>query len=206
MAGGGPVNSTVRLLLIHMRKIADISLTFLFLLAPPSVLACDCKKTPDASAALKEAHAVFSGRFIAAEYRPDIFNGFRRTMKVREGTKTEYEVLVLKFEIERMWKGSPDKELILITETTRDATGGEWHSDCEYEFREGERYLVYAYHLEGGLETNTCTRTKPLAQAEEDLKVLAKLDELSVDFLMPWTKSNKSLDASRNSVFLKMLL
>lgn len=48
---------------------------------------------------------------------------------------------------------------------------------CGYPFRVGERYLVYAsngYEGEPELWTNICTRTKSLANAANDVKVLGK--------------------------------
>ena len=44
-------------------------------------------------------------------------------------------------------------------------------SDCGYPFEVGMGYVVYAYkNAEGRLQTNSCTRTRPLAGAAEDLK------------------------------------
>jgi hypothetical protein len=43
--------------------------------------------------------------------------------------------------------------------------------DCGYPFQPGEDYVVYAYkNAEGRLETNICSRTRPLAQAADDLR------------------------------------
>ena len=44
-------------------------------------------------------------------------------------------------------------------------------SDCGYRFKTGEDYVVYAFkNADGRLETGSCSRTRPLAQAAEDLK------------------------------------
>ncbi len=42
--------------------------------------------------------------------------------------------------------------------------------DCGYSFHVGMDYLVYAYKTAGGLETGICSRTRPLAQAAQDLE------------------------------------
>jgi hypothetical protein len=158
-----------------MKRHVTILLALLFIfVATSSALGCSCEKTSSVSKALKQADAVFSAKFVGAEYRKGIVDGLRRIMEGREGKKTEYEVLVLKFEIEHWWKGTPVNEVILITETTRDADGGKTSSNCEYAFEEGEDYLVYADNGESGLETSICTRTKRLKEAEQDLKVLRK--------------------------------
>jgi hypothetical protein len=46
--------------------------------------------------------------------------------------------------------------------------------ECEFEFRKGETYLVYAFEEEqsGRLDTNRCTRTVRLSAAGEDLAYL----------------------------------
>jgi hypothetical protein len=46
--------------------------------------------------------------------------------------------------------------------------------ECEFEFRKGETYLVYAFEEEqsGRLDTNRCTRTARLSDAGEDLAYL----------------------------------
>ena len=180
-----------------MSTLYKIVLTVWFLAASPSAFACVCEKLPKTSVAFKGANAVFSARFIGYEYRKGIVDGLRRMMDERKGKKTEYEVLVAKFEVEHWWKGSADKETILITETTRDADGHTTHSDCEYRFSDGERYLVYAYRGESGLETSVCTRTKPLTDAQEDLKVLEKIGRRKHHpRVLLITKPNKSLDRS----------
>jgi hypothetical protein len=45
---------------------------------------------------------------------------------------------------------------------------------CAYGFHEGERYLVYAYDTgDGGFSTTYCTRTAKLADARDDLALIA---------------------------------
>jgi hypothetical protein len=49
-------------------------------------------------------------------------------------------------------------------------------SSCSFQFREGERYLVYARRsTDGSLGTSSCSRTKLLADADEDLAFLTSL-------------------------------
>jgi hypothetical protein len=46
-------------------------------------------------------------------------------------------------------------------------------SSCGYPFKQGERYLVYAHRTkDGNLEVGSCSRTRPLADATEDLQFL----------------------------------
>ncbi len=69
---------------------------------------------------------------------------------------------------------SEEGEVILVTNLTRDPDGTEHILDCEYPFKVGERYLVYAYGDENELGTSTCTRTRKLKKAKEDLKALGE--------------------------------
>jgi hypothetical protein len=70
------------------------------------------------------------------------------------------------FKVEKIWKGPVAKRLSTRYEL----------SDCTYLFVVGKKYLVYAYGKEI-LETNTCTRTKELDKASDDLKELGKGEE-----------------------------
>jgi hypothetical protein len=57
------------------------------------------------------------------------------------------------------------KEIEIVT-----GLGG---GDCGYPFQAGSDYFVYAYkNAEGQLETGICSRTRPLAEAAEDLQYL----------------------------------
>jgi hypothetical protein len=48
--------------------------------------------------------------------------------------------------------------------------------DCGYQFQVGTEYVVYAYKNSAGrLETGICTRTRPLAEAAEDVKYIHEM-------------------------------
>jgi hypothetical protein len=69
------------------------------------------------------------------------------------------------FAVERSWKGVNEPELTIYTPAQSTA--------CGYQFEEGQDYLVYAYSQGGErLGTDTCTRTRKLAEAKEDLTEL----------------------------------
>jgi len=58
---------------------------------------------------------------------------------------------------------------------------GSGGSECGYDFRQGEHYLVYAYpHPQSGkLYTGICQRTRPISEAGDDLDYLSKKDDPS---------------------------
>jgi hypothetical protein len=66
-----------------------------------------------------------TGGVVAAEYRKGIVNEFRRLEEEIFGKKVNYETLVLKFQVERWWKGKPVGEVILVTNQPRDPDGTE---------------------------------------------------------------------------------
>lgn len=68
------------------------------------------------------------------------------------------------FEVYAVWKG-PAYSTITITTARSGAS-------CGYTFEEGQEYLVYAHGSTDSLMVSSCSRTMPLAAAEEDLRVL----------------------------------
>jgi len=173
-------------------------LSLLSLLAiTPSVSGCVCEKEPTVTEAFKQADAIFSAKFVGAAYSTN-FGDLLELMKLSpesaeppnaEAMKelklgNEVSVLALRFEVTYWWKGDPINEVVLTAERKIGPDGKEIIPDCEYPFKLGENYLVYAYEGKHGLETSVCTKTKMLSvctktktlkQAEEDLKALRKI-------------------------------
>ena len=119
-------------------------------------LACTCELpragiTPKqaASQARNKSKAVFSGEVLEIIQNPQVF------------------YVEVRFKVENSWKEVRTNELIIRT--------GRGGGDCGYNFEVGQRYLVYAYGSnENRLETNICQRTRRLADAGEDLRLLGK--------------------------------
>lgn len=114
-----------------------------------SALACSCAEIPGVWESVEEATAVFAGRVEALE-------GWE--------TEDDYGVHVT-FAVSRVWKGPASAELVA---NTRSLGAG----DCGAPLRLGQEYLVYAY--DETLDIWLCTRTLPLANAEEDLATLGE--------------------------------
>ena len=116
--------------------------------------ACVCKgeKLSDKEAVAR-AHAysfaVFSGEVIEVVRRGKILP------------------VVVRFRVEESWKDSGEPEAVVLT--------GASGADCGLDFRVGEKYLVYASSSDGtSLWAQSCTRTRTLAGAGKDLKLLGK--------------------------------
>jgi len=125
---------------------------------PSSASACQCNRRAPPCEEFPRASAVFIGRVIdSAE---------RKTETDSDGNGRTYDVGIIRFEVEEVFKGI-ESRIVEIHSGTNGA-------DCGYWFIRGERYLVYAYgDNPGNLETNVCTRTQPINdKSAEDLRYL----------------------------------
>lgn len=91
-----------------------------------------------------------------------------KTVTVDEGSYKR-QVRLLSFAVTETFRG----EQVAQAEVATGLGGG----DCGYNFRAGESYLVYAsrHEKDGRLYTGICARTKPLAEAGEDLAYIRAL-------------------------------
>jgi hypothetical protein len=128
-----------------------VALASLVLVIPNtnSAFACSCIPPRTPTESLYESATVFAGEVVDISENEDV------------GEQYGYKV---KFDFERSWKGDSVETLTVLT-----GYGG---GDCGYGFEIGEKYLVYAYSSKGSLNANICSRTTPLANAQEDLDAL----------------------------------
>src|SRR5262245_5188817 len=115
-----------------------------------AALACSCAPQPEPQQALAGAGAVFTGTVVAVDT-----------------TQTNRQV---RLRVEGSWKGA--RKEINCEEVTISTGLGD--ADCGFDFQVGTSYLVYADKAQGKLTTNICNRTKPTAQASEDLAALGE--------------------------------
>jgi hypothetical protein len=132
----------------------------LIFIAPTSAYACTCAPPPSPHEAVEGAEAVFIGKVIQisewskpTEDSEDV-SGFKRLTK---------EVL---FEVGLSWKGASEEDIVIYSALNE--------SSCGTRFKEGRRYLVYAYEYEGELHTNKCFRTTRFPEAIIDIVLLEK--------------------------------
>lgn len=152
------------------------SLSLFTVIRTPLAFACSCAMPGTPSEELKESTAVFSGMVINID---------------RDLTGYEYKV---RFDVEKIWKGISDKTVVVST-----GMGG---GDCGYEFKEGERYFVYAYG-ENSLGVGICSRTKLLSAAGDDLSALG---EGKTPFSQPGTSSGGQFDFLNNLIFITIFV
>src|SRR5688572_9144286 len=109
-------------------------------LFPKSADACKCAPKGPPCEAIGQADAVFVGRVLSIDSRPDTYEHLVR-LSVTEG-----------------FRGF---QLSQVTVTT-----GLDQASCGYRFQVGESYVVYARRSpQGQLSTSTCSRTAPIAKA-----------------------------------------
>jgi MYXO-CTERM domain-containing protein len=132
----------LRLAPIVSARILPVLAALLMLLASPDrARACSCPEVAPADA-LAAAAAVFKGRVIGA-YRTTAASG-----GPREGRGDE-DVLIVRFAVERAWKGIETQEATVATLACDTACGFE-------DMTLGETRLVIAWAHAGGLAMNRC--------------------------------------------------
>lgn len=126
------------------RVVAGLLLVTLMLGTASGVWACSCVPPGDPMAEMEQATAVFAGRVYSME---------------RSGGS-----VWVHFELSQVWKGPYQS---ILTVRTNDSSAA-----CGFEFAQDQNYMVYASGETNDLQVSLCSRTRPLALAEEDLKVL----------------------------------
>jgi hypothetical protein len=117
------------------------------------VYACFCGPGAPCEDAGKAA-AVFVGTVVAID---------KRKVDSRDDPYS-FEVRI---SVEQAFRGIVESEVVLLS----------GQSSCDINFKQGQQYVVYARKssIANRLTTNQCTRTRPLAEASEDLVYLRNL-------------------------------
>jgi len=122
---------------------------------------CDCSPSGYPIQEMNESAAVFIGRVSAIRYVDSTL--------LKEEIISSSDRIIVSFDVEKIWKG--EKKPTLNVET------GVTTKTCGYPFKVGESYLVYTFYQLGGSDSTTlltslCSRTRPLADATEDIEEL----------------------------------
>ena len=105
---------------------------------------------------MAEADAVFTGRVVALHIPgPSFRNG--------EWVISSGDLVTVEFKVNRVWKGPRQETLTVETERLG--------MSCGFEFKEGRKYIVYAWD---GSRTGLCTRTAPTWMALVDFAALGE--------------------------------
>ncbi len=153
-----------------MKKITLIVSVFVLLFLSGDVLGCVCffMENPTAESIklerqkdFSEATAVFSGEVVK-------LNDFEAELKV-----------------DKIWKGDSADYVTMLTGTTDNGNGTYSSSSCDYTYKLGEKYLIYAYGKSKKLKTHSCSRSRLMVNSVEEI--------LGLEEIIPHKKMNKLL-------------
>lgn len=137
--------------MLNLRALFAFGLMLTALAVGSPALACKCAPHSVAQA-LSQADAVFEGRVVTIE---DVNAGGEPAQVKKRVTLS----------IVRVWKDLEDVETVTVTTHAESAA-------CGYHFELEKSYLVYANRTDQVLSVHSCTRTRPMADASEDLSQL----------------------------------
>lgn len=141
-----------------MLVVAMASALLALLMFPKPAHACTCASSGSPREAMADADAVFFGKVAAIQTpSPRLKNG--------EWVISSADPVTVEFDVIKVWKGSLRKIMTIETERSE--------ISCGFEFKEGRRYVVYAYDGYTGL----CTRTAPAWLAIHDFAALGSGQE-----------------------------
>jgi len=124
------------------------------------VNACSCRVSNPPCGGIEKSSIVFLAEVISVSIHNE-----ERTAKNKEfipfiGKKAQVKVL-------ESFNNMTAKELVVET-----GLGG---GDCGFNFKEGEKYLIYAHEYKGRILTSICSRTQLLTTAQEEVEILREL-------------------------------
>jgi hypothetical protein len=111
-----------------------------------------------------EAYAAASVVFVGQVIKTGIKTAPGRVPANAMSTTFTSSSLAARFRIEEAFLGLKGSEI--------EVSGG--GTTCDYEFKEGERYVVFAYRDSGIVHTTICSGTAPLTESKEALDYLRK--------------------------------
>jgi hypothetical protein len=138
------------------------------------------------------------------EIKAERLKAFNRASAVFSGKVIELEENKVKFRVEKIWKGEPVDEITMVIQD-KDEKGKYVMSSCDYRYKFGEKYLVYAYGSPDELITYVCTRTALLKNADQEMRGLDEIRQPEIrnteeGAIAVTPKSNNSFNPTRDSV------
>ena len=118
--------------------------------------ACSCVPPGPPSEALAESAVVFAGKVTSVREFED----------PNATTFSSTDPTTVEFKVDAVWKG-PSYETMSLATARSDAS-------CGFTFIEGEEYVVYS---RDGATVSLCSRTRPVAYAQEDFDELGEGDK-----------------------------
>lgn len=123
-----------------------LCIVMVFNISPLKAFACDCYIPQDALEGLEASDAVFTGRVI--DIKKTTING------------SAHDAVYMA--VDEIWKGIKESHIVVYTS---------W-SSCQFEFTDGEQYLLYSYQHGDKHFVMNCGRSTTIANGAEDIKLL----------------------------------
>jgi hypothetical protein len=155
-----------------MRKIVAAPLIiFILWLTPDAALGCGCNRV--------------EGTLSPARARALLIEDYNKAFAIFSGEVVALDTFKAKIKVDKVWKGELGDEVTMST-GAEDLGGGRYvTTSCDYSFKAGEKYLIFAYgDRPEEMRTHVCTRTGRLAHSEQQVQ---ELDEV-----WPHTKRNQA--------------
>jgi hypothetical protein len=103
------------------------------------------------------------------EVKSDRRQSFDKAAAVFLGKVVSLNAYVVRFRLGKRWKGNPEEEVVLSRNPAGTFPDGSPISgECDYAFRLGEEYLVYAYLEDQKLKNDDCATLKAKDAADEE--------------------------------------
>ena len=148
-----------------MRGILPLLFAMVLLGGSQSAFACVCGGEP--------------GKLSEQQIKAAIAREFNESASVFSGEVVALDRFTVKFKLITMWKGDALEEFTISTGAKKISEDYYRRSGCDYNFKVGEKYLVYARATDDNqLIARWCTRTNVLRGGEADTP---ELDILNPD-------------------------
>jgi uncharacterized lipoprotein YbaY len=143
-----------------MRSIpSSLFIAVVLLAASQSVFACVCFFEPR--------------RQSEEEIKAAIAKEFNESASVFSGEVVALDTFTVKFRLITMWKGDAFEKFTISTGAKKIGEDGYLSSSCDYNFKVGEKYLVYARVTDDNqLVAHSCTRTNVWSIGRKDIRAL----------------------------------
>lgn len=139
--------------------LAFVFVAMIVLAASQSVFACNCLFEPRKQS--------------VAEIKAAIAREFNESASVFSAEVVALDTFTVKFRLITMWKGEALAEFTISTGAKKISEDSYRSSSCDYNFKPGEKYLVYARATDDNqLVARSCTRTNLLSSEEADVPEL----------------------------------
>jgi hypothetical protein len=100
---------------------------------------------------------------------------FGKASAIFSGEVVKLDDFKAEFKIDKIWKGDIMDFVVRLTGTKDNGNGTYTSSSCDYSFKLGEKYLIYAYGKSDELKTHSSSRSSLLENAIEEIEGLEEI-------------------------------